>query len=432
MTLEVAAEFPDLLQGLFQPKRYKVLYGGRGGAKSWGVARALLLEASRKNLRILCARELQHSIADSVHRLLTDQIHNMGLDGIFLIEKQGIRCTLTGSEFSFEGIRHNIGKIRSYEGVDICWVEEANSVSKSSWETLIPTIRKEQSEIWLTFNPELESDETYKRFVVDPPPNAWVQLINWRDNPWFPEVLREEKDALKIKNFDAYMNVWEGKCRQMLDGAVYANEIRDAQAESRFTVVPYSDAAPVDCFFDLGQRDNTAIWFGQRVGFQYRIIDYFQYNQRAIGYYLKLLQKKEYIYGTIWLPHDARAKTIGSELSVEEQTRKMGFRVRVVPKLSISDGINAARTVFGECWFDEKACQEGIQCLRHYRYDIDEKTKAWSKEPIHDQYSHGADAFRYLAVALKEPKKRKLVEDAKSRIADVFGQGPGGLSWLGM
>src|SRR5262249_44110905 len=153
---------------LFRPKRYKVLYGGRYGMKSWGAARALLMLGTQKPLRILCARELQNSIKDSVHKLLSDQIEILGLREFYDIQQTSIKG-VNGTEFSFEGIRHNISKIRSYEGIDICWVEEAVLVSSTSWETLIPTIRKEGSEIWMTFNPELEQDETYKRFVKDPP-----------------------------------------------------------------------------------------------------------------------------------------------------------------------------------------------------------------------------------------------------------------------
>jgi phage terminase large subunit len=150
--LTVNAEFPEKLACLFKPNRYKVLYGGRGGAKSWGIARALLIMASNKPLRILCARELQMSIRDSVHKLLSDQIETLQLSGFYEIQNSSIKG-LNGSEFSFAGLRSNVAQIKSYEGVDICWVEEAQTVSKGSWNVLIPTIRKDGSEIWVSFNP---------------------------------------------------------------------------------------------------------------------------------------------------------------------------------------------------------------------------------------------------------------------------------------
>ena len=184
------AEFPEKLSCLFEKSRYKVLYGGRGGAKSWGVARALLILAAKDPLRILCAREFQTSLKDSVHKLLCDQIVELGLDTFYDITAATIRGK-NGSEFNFVGLKNNVANVKSYEGVDICWVEEAQTVSQSSWKTLTPTIRKKDSEIWITFNPELETDETYQRFVVHAPDNAIVQKINWSDNPWFPDTLKE-------------------------------------------------------------------------------------------------------------------------------------------------------------------------------------------------------------------------------------------------
>ena len=200
--MQANVEFPLKLQCLFQPARYKVLYGGRGGAKSWGIARALLIIAANKTTRVLCAREFQTSIKDSVHKLLCDQITALQLNDFYEITDRTIRGK-NGSEFNFVGLKNNVANVKSYEGVDVCWVEEAQTVSKRSWDTLIPTIRKEESEIWVSFNPELETDETYQRFVIHTPENAVIQKINWNDNPWFPEVLRLEKDTLKMRDLEA-------------------------------------------------------------------------------------------------------------------------------------------------------------------------------------------------------------------------------------
>ena len=215
------AEFPVKLQGLFQKSRYKVLYGGRGGAKSWGIARALLILGAKNPIRILCAREFQTSIRDSVHKLLCDQIESLGLLGFYEITQASIRGR-NGTEFSFVGLKNNVSNIKSYEGVDICWVEEAQTTSRLSWNILIPTIRKGGSEIWISFNPELETDETYQRFVANPPEDCITMRVNWSDNPWFPETLRLEKDSLKARDEEAYNQVWEGLCRQTVDGAIFA------------------------------------------------------------------------------------------------------------------------------------------------------------------------------------------------------------------
>ncbi len=399
-------EFPEKLEILFEPSRYKVLYGGRGGAKSWGIARALLILAAMRPTRILCAREFQTSIKDSVHKLLSDQIYSMGLDAHFEITQNAIRG-LNGSEFAFVGLKNNIANVKSYEGVDICWVEEANTTSKMSWSILIPTIRKESSEIWISFNPELETDETYQRFVANPPENCKVVKVNWQDNPWFPETLRLEKDALFVRDREAYNTVWEGMCRQTVDGAIFAKEMQQAEFEGRITRVPYDATKPVLAIFDIGWSDATAVWFLQFIGMETRLIRYYETNQTTMSDILAKMQTFGYVYETLYLPHDAQNKTLAAHgRSIEDIVRSAGFNVRIIDRVPIADSINAARTIFSKCYFDRENCYEGLQCLRHYRYDTDPETGAFSRKPLHDNYSHGADAFRYIGLMINEPKKK--------------------------
>ena len=403
--MQPKAEFPLKLQCLFKPARYKVLYGGRGGAKSWGVARALLILAAKDPLRILCAREFQTSLKDSVHKLLCDQVVALGLDSFYDITQATIRGK-NGSEFNFVGLKNNVANVKSYEGVDICWVEEAQTVSRLSWNTLIPTIRKEKSEIWITFNPELETDETYQRFVLNPPENSIVQKINWSDNPWFPETLRIEKDSLKARDMAAYNVVWEGLCRQTVDGAIFAKEMQMADLEGRITRVPYDPSKPVHAIFDLGWADATAIWFLQFIGMETRLIRYIEGTQQTMSEYLAKIQTFGYIYDTLWLPHDAENKTLAANgRSIEEIVRNAGYKTRIIPRTPVADSINAARTLFRSCYFDRELCHEGLQCLRHYRYEVDPETGQFSRTPLHDHYSHGADAFRMIGLMVNEPRK---------------------------
>ena len=402
------AQFPQKLQCLFQPEkqRYRILYGGRGGAKSWGVARALLIKGAQRQLRILCAREFQTSIRDSVHKLLCDQIVDLRLDGFYEITQNSIRGK-NGTEFSFVGLKNNVANVKSYEGVDICWVEEAQTTSRLSWNVLIPTIRKQDSEIWVTFNPELETDETYQRFVIHPPANSIVTKINWSDNPWFPETLEIEKNSLRDRDIEAYNTVWEGICRQTVDGAVFAREMQMADLEQRITKVPYDPAKPVHAVFDLGWSDATAIWFVQWIGMETRLIRYHEDSQKTISEYLAKMQTFGYVYDTLWLPHDAENKTLAAAgRSIDQIVRAAGYKTKIIPRTPIPDSINAARTIFRNCWFDRENCADGLQCLRHYRFDVDPETKAFSKNPVHDEYSHGADAFRMLGLVVNEPKKR--------------------------
>ncbi len=226
-TVRVKADLPKWSQFLFQPARYKVAYGGRGASKSWSFSRALLTLALREPKRILCARELQNSIRDSVHRLLSDQIELMGFNDQFEVLSTEIKSA-TGSLFIFEGLRHNISRIRSMEGIDLCWVEEAEKVSDRSWEVLIPTIRNEGSEIWVSFNPDEETDPTYQRLVIHPPNDAVVKEVSWRDNPWMPEELRKEMEYLYRVDPDAAAHVWGGGFRLQVDAQVLSGKWRVA------------------------------------------------------------------------------------------------------------------------------------------------------------------------------------------------------------
>jgi len=222
-------DFPPGFQYLFEPHRYKVAHGGRGSAKSWSIARALLIQSCSRPHRILCARELQNSIAESVHRVLCDQIEIMGLGDYFEIQQQGIyrrpypteTSGLRGSEFFFYGIRSNPTKVKSAEGITICWVEEAEKVSENSWEILIPTIRAPGSEIWISFNPDEENDPTYQRFVLNPPPDCVAREFNWQHNPWFPDTLRAEKDYLYRVDPEAAAHVWGGECRRNASSQIF-------------------------------------------------------------------------------------------------------------------------------------------------------------------------------------------------------------------
>lgn len=401
------AEFPVKLEGLFKKSRYKVLYGGRGGAKSWGIARALLIKGAKDPIRILCAREFQTSIKDSVHKLLCDQIESLGLLSFYEITQTSIRGR-NGTEFSFVGLKNNVSNIKSYEGVDICWVEEAQTTSRLSWNILIPTIRKEGSEIWISFNPELETDETYQRFVAVPPADCITMKVNWYDNPWFPDTLKLEKDSLKLRDEEAYNQVWEGLCRQTVDGAIFAKEMQQAEKDGRICRVAYDATKPVHAVFDLGWSDSTAIWFLQFVGMETRLIRYIEDSQKTISYYLATMQTYGYVYDTIWLPHDAENKTLAAAgRSIDDIVRAAGYKTQIMPRVPILDSINAARTIFPTCYFDREHTADGLACLRHYRYEVDPDTGQFSRNPLHDHYSHGADAFRYIALMIKEPPKRK-------------------------
>jgi phage terminase large subunit len=394
--MRIEAEFPEKLQALFTPSRYKIIKGGRGSAKSWGAGRALLIKGAERPLRFLCARETQKSIAESVHQLLTDQVTALGLNSFYTVQETSIRG-INGTEFNFAGLRQqNVTSIKSYEGIDICWVEEAQAVSKRSWEILIPTIRKEDSEIWITFNPELDSDETYVRFVTNAPPNSIILDMNWRDNPWFPETLRAEKDHLKSVDPEGYENIWEGKPRSSVPGAIYAKEILAVTADKRIRPVPYDPLLKVHTVWDLGWNDAMAIILCQRLRSEVRIIEYIEDSHRTLADYVAELSKRSYVWGKDWLPHDGAAKDHKTGKSSQEMLEVLGRKVEIIKRGDIEEGIKAARLMFPRCYFDQDKAATLVDRLKRYRRSINQTTNQ-PGSPLHDENSHGADAFRGLA-----------------------------------
>lgn len=397
--LELNLQLPAKLAGLYEPRRYKVMHGGRGGGKSHGVAEVLLDMAARNPLRILCAREVQKSMRDSVHRLLKDKVVKLGLHGFYEVLDNEIRGA-NGSLFLFSGLQsHTVDSIKSFEGVDIVWVEEAHGVSKKSWDVLIPTIRKEGSEIWLTLNPDMESDETYQRFIASPSPDTWVVEINWRDNPWFPEVLNRER--LKAKRTmlpDDYAHIWEGRARRVSEGAIYRHEMEALYLDGRARDVPYDPTLPVHTVWDLGWNDAMSIVLVQRGPQDVRVIDYIEDSHRTLDWYVAKLEKLPYRWGTDYLPHDGKTRNFQTGKSTEQLLRELG-RVNVVSQVrpgDVEEGIKALRMLFPRLYIDQTKCARLLECLKRYQRRIHAVTGE-PMEPLHDQYSHGADCARYIA-----------------------------------
>jgi phage terminase large subunit len=358
----------------------------------------LLDEGLDKPLRVLCAREIQNTIAESVHKLLSDQIKALGLDDFYTIQNKVISGK-NGTEFVFEGIRGlDVVKLKSFEGVDRCWVEEGQVVTKKSWDTLEPTIRKAGSEIIVTFNPELETDETYARFVTDPPPNAVVIEMNWRDNPWFSPEMEELRKRWMQRDPEGYATVWEGKCRPAVEGAIYRKEIEAMTRDKRLRPVPYDPLLKVHTVWDLGWNDLTSIIMVQRCGGELRIIDFIEESHQTLPDYVQQLKERKYNWGTDYLPHDGdSARLESSGLSARDILTKLGRNVSIIPKGDVEAGIKAARVVFGRCYFDKDKATGLVGHLKRYRRQINQTTNE-PQGPLHDEHSHAADAFRYLTM----------------------------------
>lgn len=450
------ADFPEKLQFLFEPRRYKVAYGGRGGTKSWGFARALLILGVMRPLQILCARELQNSISESVHRLLGTQIDALDLGRKYEVQQKRIIGS-NGTEIYFEGVKHNVSRIKSYEGVDIVWVEEAQAVSRNSWRVLIPTIRKPGSEIWASFNPEFEDDDTYQRFVVHPPHRATVVEIGWRDNPWFPAELEEERQTLKAQDPGEYDHVWEGRCRKWLDGAIYANELRAMYDGGRVRRVEHDPALPVYTVWDIGHTDDTAILFYQLVLGEVHILEGYALSGGSLSHFAsqvlgleveieigpkgisvkmgapipELAHRREYRYERHWLPPDAKAQLLAAGgKSVERQLKKAlgASTVRLVRmQTSVEQGILALRSLFPRIWMDESGCYDFLRAMRSYHRRVQADDESLAKKPHHNWASNYADSARYLAVVVQGPRVKAKVEKPET---DAWGRPQeGGDSW---
>lgn len=402
------AKFPAKLGFLFQKKRYKVARGGRGSGKSWGFARALLILGAQSPIRILCTREIQKSIQQSVHQLLRDQIIALGLGNIYEVLNTEIRGK-NGTEIYFAGLSNETAEsLKSFEGVDIVWCEEAQNISKRSWEILIPTIRKPESEIWITYNPDLETDETHQRFTVNAPVDCISVLMNYTDNPWFPQVLEQERLACKAKYPKDYPNIWEGKCRPAAEGAIYYDEMESVTNNNQIINLPYDPKLKVHVVVDLGWNDAMSIILVQKNISEIRIIEYIEDTHRKLSDYSQELKEKRYNWGKLFIPHDGYNETVASA-SPARILKDLGWDIpdkADLVEMSIENGIKATREVFPRVYFNKDKTTRLVECLKRYRRIVPRNTNE-PRTPMHDEFSHGADAFRYMALAVDQMKNEE-------------------------
>ncbi|HVY53958.1 MAG TPA: PBSX family phage terminase large subunit [Gammaproteobacteria bacterium] len=449
--------------------RFKILEGGRGGGKTEGIARVLLALASCTKLRILCAREIQDSIEESVHSTLKNCIYEIWPNGSWIsewdIQANKIISKRTGSEFIYSGLRYKLESIKSIARIDICWIEEARKCSKTTLDKIFPTIRGKHDddpngqggpfgkgpEIWISFNPELDDDEIYLRitkykekYFPDYVKNkdgelvryAIICKINYYDNPFFPEDLRQQMEIAKRaseldENDTDYLHVWEGHTKQVLDGAIYAKEIKKAILEGRRKRVPHNPNKPVLTFWDLGHSDKTSIWFMQYNDLEFNFIHFYQNQLQKMPHYIEYMQSLKYLYLVHNLPHDGDNETV-SNITPKKQLQDAfpNSKVRIIKRPTKKFiGINAVRTVFDLCNFDEAGTSEGWQCLTNYAYKLKENGQ-FSTEPDHDTpWSHGADALQTFGLSLKPEKKEDKVKTVGSNIR-TLNQFRSGNGWM--
>lgn len=392
----------DFLPLLDSKYRFVSMRGGRGSGKSVTVAKILLLQAHHRPLKVLCFREVQNSIKDSVYTSLLELIEELGLSHFYTFTLSEIRGA-NGSSFIFKGLSdQTVDSIKSFSGIDICWGEEAAGLTEKSLRTLIPTIRNEGSRFYFTWNPSLDTDAVYQRYVLDTREDVKDVELNWHNNPWFPQVLEVERRAdEKRLTTDEYRNIWEGTILPAQVGAVYFREVAKTYEDGRVTRVRVDPKLTVHAIWDLGWADQTSIILVQRVLSETRVVGYIEDNRKTLAEYnVELrdwgLQNSVASWGTMWLPHDGAHRDFKTGQSAQEIMEAFGWKVEITPNMAIDAGIRSARQMFGNVYFDQDQCAKLLECLKRYHYR--ERADGSFGDPVHDQYSHGADAFRYLAV----------------------------------
>lgn len=444
--VETRAAISDRAIPLFKPAPYKVTWGGRGGGKSWDIARALLILGQQRKLFILCSRDIQNSTDESVHKLLCDQIEAMGLGWFYKYDTTSI-TGVNGTRFFYKGLRNNINSLKSIEAIDIVWVEEADPILASAWEVLLPTIRRDApfgpfgqgSEIWISFNPTLASTGTYKYWMgKDAPPGTVRVFYTYKENPWFPKILQNQMEHMKKTDYDAYLNVWEGKTRVTLSGAIYQKELTAALKNDRISpFIKHDPSRPVTWVHDLGRADMWSMWAIQQVGTMHNCVDFYENCGFDATHYIREIQDRGYIVSGIWLPHDARQRHASAKFSIEKQFKavwKTQGIVKVMPKVNaIATRISHTRAMFPRLQFNSITCESGLNSAQHYQYKVDDKDpRNRSKDPLHNWASHACDSLGGYCTYVREGDKRD--DDDKPEINQFgdaeFGQGHA-QGWMG-
>lgn len=407
LKIETARAFLPFLS----PARYKGAHGGRGSGKSHFFAGLGVEECVSVPTRLVCIREIQKDLKQSAQQLILDKIKAHGLSDRFGLVNGDIHGP-NDSLVIFRGMQNfNSDSIKSLEGFNRAWLTEAAAISLRSLTLLRPTIRAEGSEIWADWNPDSEYDpiDVFLR-GKHPPKNAIVKRVNWSDNPWFPDVLREEMDGDRVADAENAAHVWDGGYRQAPKGAYYSRLLALATSQGRVGNVPHDPILDVNVSFDLGAGPNMCAWFTQWVGREIRVIDFLQGDENAANegwpWYIRAMKEKGYTYGKIILPHDARTRQRTTGKGDEETLISAKFRTTVVTKMEPGERVKMVQRYVPMCWFDGVNCAEGLRALKAYRADVDEKLNI-DRGPLHDWSSHPADAFGHMCQAYEIPVEKR-------------------------
>ncbi len=409
LKVQVARAFKPLLL----PRRYKGANGGRGSGKSHFFAERLpLLALERPGFRAVCIREIQKSLKESAKRLIEDKLNTMSLGAEFDVQASEIR-TPGGGVILFQGMQdHTAESIKSLEGMDVAWVEEGQTLSDRSWRMLRPTIRKEASEIWASWNPRLRSDPVDKFFRQSAPdPDVICVQANWRDNPWFPSVLEQERQRDLKNDPDGYGHVWEGDYVTVMTGAYYAKALRQAKEQGRIERLVADPLLPIRTFHDIGgagaKADHYSIVVAQFVGQEIWVLDHYTAQGQPLAEHVAWMRQRGYEHAHVQLPHDGVNVNNVTAKRYEDHWRDAGFSVESRPNDgtgAASMRIEATRRVFPRIRFHEPKTEALRASLGWYHAKIDEE-RGIDLGPDHDWASHDADAIGMMCLVYEAPRK---------------------------
>lgn len=411
-----------IFEPLLHPSRYKGAYGGRGSGKSHFFGGLSLDDALRipgerggAGMRMVCVREVQKSLKESSKRLIEDKLRQFRLG-----PQQGFKVFDQVIQLPGDGLMVFLGmntqtetSIKSLEGYDRAWWEEAQTAKQSSLDLLRPTIRAPDSEIWFSWNPNRPTDpiDTMLRGANTPTGSTVVQA-NWSDNPWLPKELEQERRDCLNNEPEKYDHIWQGGYATVLQGAYYAKLLTLAQLEGRIGFVPRDPLHRTYAFWDIGatgkKSDATAIWIMQMFGTEVRVLNYYEAVGQPFATHVAWLRKHDYDDTVCVLPHDGATHDTVHKTTPESYLRDAGFQVDTVPNQGTGAAmrrIEAARTMFPNVRFNEATTKGGREALGYYHEKQDE-ARGIGLGPEHDWASHGADAFGLAAVYRPRTTKR--------------------------
>lgn len=390
-------------------------HGGRGSGKTRTFAkmtavRAHIWDMAGREGIILCARQFMNSLADSSLEEVKAAIRDEPwLEAHFEIGENYIRTKSGRISYSFIGLARNINSIKSKSRILLAWVEEAEPVTEEAWVKLIPTLREEDSELWITWNPERKKSPTNLRFHTandnEPDPRVKIVELNWRDNPWFPDILDRVRQKDLRERPDQYGHIWEGEYVTVAEGAYYARQLNEAKAKGRMAQLDPDPLMTLWAVWDIGgtgaKADATAIWIVQFIGQAVWLLDYYEAKGQPLAAHVNWLRDSGYGKAHCVLPHDGAAHEKVTTTTYQGALKEAGFECIVIPNQGTGAAlrrVEAARRLFPQMYFDKEYCEAGIEAIGWYHEKRDEE-RGIGLGPEHDWSSHGADAFGLIAVA---------------------------------